>query len=321
MATIGVAAAALLAAAQQTFRSGVDLVTVDVAVTDRSRPVRGLTAQDFSITDNGVRQTILEVSVDEWPLDVTLLADLSAGGILQSSVVSGANRVKGSLRSSDRLRILTVDARITGDLEFRPASELPPVTMAPGSHDAVGARSHIVTYDALVLALATPPMQGRRHVVMLFTAGRDTASFSHASTVLEVAKRSSATVFTVRSFFDPVPFDAPPAGATAKRIPPDPLAIPERFLSDLSDLTGGTVQVVVPMRMVRNDTQRQHISATIGLDGIEGMFLRALDDFRSSYVLRYAAEGVARAGWHELAVRVVKPGTKYDVRARKGYGG
>jgi hypothetical protein len=73
--------------------------------------------------------------------------------------------------------------------------------------------------------------------------------------------------------------------------------------------------------MVRNDTELWAARWTLALDGIEQMFLRALDDFRTSYVLRYAAEGVARAGWHEIAVRVIKPGTRYDVRARKGYGG
>jgi hypothetical protein len=47
---------------------------------------------------------------------------------------------------------------------------------------------------------------------------------------------------------------------------------------------------------------------------------RAIEWFRSAYVLRYRASGVAVAGWHELRVTVRRPGS-YDVRARKGYFG
>jgi len=54
-------------------------------------------------------------------------------------------------------------------------------------------------------------------------------------------------------------------------------------------------------------------------DLLNAPFLRALDEFRTSYVLRYTLQGVKRAGWHDLSVRIVKPGTNYSVRARRGY--
>jgi hypothetical protein len=40
----------------------------------------------------------------------------------------------------------------------------------------------------------------------------------------------------------------------------------------------------------------------------------------TSYTVRYILEGVPLKGWHDLAVKVTKPG-KYVVRARKGYFG
>ena len=41
-----------------TFRSRTDLVTVDVAVTQRGAPVVGLQIGDFELTDNGVAQRV-----------------------------------------------------------------------------------------------------------------------------------------------------------------------------------------------------------------------------------------------------------------------
>ena len=69
--------------------------------------------------------------------------------------------------------------------------------------------------------------------------------------------------------------------------------------------------------MLRYDTQRQH--ATVRFGEISSAFLRAIDDFRASYVLRFTPEAVPAPGWHELGVRVTRPGTRYTVRARKGY--
>ena len=55
-------------------------------------------------------------------------------------------------------------------------------------------------------------------------------------------------------------------------------------------------------------------------DPVGRAFSDAIRDFRTSYVLRYTPEGVPAEGWHSIAVSVTRAG-KYDVRARKGYGG
>ena len=48
-------------------------------------------------------------------------------------------------------------------------------------------------------------------------------------------------------------------------------------------------------------------------------FQRALDEFRSSYVLHYTPAGVDRTGFHTLEVRVTRG--RPEVRARRGYFG
>ena len=49
-------------------------------------------------------------------------------------------------------------------------------------------------------------------------------------------------------------------------------------------------------------------------------FKRAFDDFRSSYLLRYTPRDVSPEGWHDLEVKLLRPG-RFTVRARKGYFG
>ena len=47
-------------------------------------------------------------------------------------------------------------------------------------------------------------------------------------------------------------------------------------------------------------------------------FVQMIDAFRASYVMRYVFQGKAKAGWHDVAVRLKRPG-RYDVRWRRGY--
>ena len=53
-------------AVQETFRTGVELVRLDVSVLDKDRrPIRGLTAQDFTILEDGKPQPIAAFSAIE----------------------------------------------------------------------------------------------------------------------------------------------------------------------------------------------------------------------------------------------------------------
>ena len=54
--------------------------------------------------------------------------------------------------------------------------------------------------------------------------------------------------------------------------------------------------------------------------GVPSAVKIVLDTFRHSYVLRYHATGVTRAGWHDVAVRLPTH-DGVEIRARKGYFG
>jgi hypothetical protein len=76
-----------------TFRTRGEGVRIDVLVTDREKPVAGLTTKDFALTDNGVGQVVEAASLAEMPLDVILVLDLSV-----------SLREEGIARRSSRFR-------------------------------------------------------------------------------------------------------------------------------------------------------------------------------------------------------------------------
>src|SRR5712671_5652954 len=59
------------------FKSGVEVVELDVSVTRGGQPVQGLVARDFALTDNGVAQDVQSVTLDRLPLSITMILDTS----------------------------------------------------------------------------------------------------------------------------------------------------------------------------------------------------------------------------------------------------
>jgi hypothetical protein len=232
--------------------------------------------------------------------------------------VAGVNKIRQSLRPGDRARIVTFGSRVHERTALADAASLPPLEMPAGALDAFLPSSQTTCYDAITLSIVTPPTAGRRQVAILFSADRDTASFLESRSVLEVAQRSGTVVFVVRVPFDLEPTEPLPEGVTHRETPVDPLAIPSRFFKELAEITGGRVEELKVFTMLRNDSQGSAWQ-TRGVVDVGASFVRALDDFRSSYVLRYMPEGVPREGWHDIVVGVATGAGRYEVRARRGY--
>ena len=93
---------------RQAFHAATDVVSVNVSVRSGRTPVTGLSAADFVLLDNGVRQEITAVSVEQVPLDLTLLLDTSpstADAI--NKFKSGAQEITTLLREQDQVRLVT----------------------------------------------------------------------------------------------------------------------------------------------------------------------------------------------------------------------
>ena len=93
LATVVACAAAVVQVQDRpVFRTGVEVVELDVSVTRGGQPVSGLTVQDFALTDNGVAQVIDSVTLDQLPLSVLLALDTSQSVAPAKIRINSVNR-------------------------------------------------------------------------------------------------------------------------------------------------------------------------------------------------------------------------------------
>ena len=268
---------------QERFHAATDAVSVSVSVRLGRTPVTGLAATDFELSDNGVRQDLSTVSMEQVPVDLTLLLDTSPSTAEAiHKFKSGAQEIATLLRTQDRVRLITFATEVTEIFAFRSGGEPMPV-------DAVTVQGGTSLHDALVLALARGPAPGRRHLVVAFTDGHDTTSVADGETLAFVASRADSVLHLVLSGAYGTDFTQPPA---------------VKSLRMAAEASGG--ELYPPGRF--NDAL--------------GAFKRVVDDFRQGYVLRYILRGVKPEGWHTLEVTLKKPDPqRYTIHARKGYFG
>jgi len=197
-----------------TFSSKVEAVRVDILVTDNNQPVRGLTASDFEIRDNGVLQQIDLVSFEQIPLNVILALDMSdsVAGDRLARLRAAGSAVLGGLRTDDQAALLT----------FSHAVRLG----APLGHDVALVREALAhangegetsLIDGVYAGIQIGESDAGRALLVIFSDGLDTASWLTADKVLDAAKRSDAVAYAV-----------------AVRSPAKP-----EFLRDLTSFTGG----------------------------------------------------------------------------------
>jgi len=273
-------AAAGALAGQARFRSGVDLVRVDLLVVRDGRPVPGLTAANFEVLDNGVRQDIDGLSFEEVPIDVLLVLDNSrsvAGEKIGHLVEAGHAFVDG-LGPGDRAGLVGFSNLV--HLQAEPTDRLALV------HDALSAvrpSGSTSLLDALYAALVLPGRPDARRLILLFSDGLDNTSWLTAADVTQVALESDTVIYTV-GLSRRVGPSAPPNNA---------------LLRSLAEGTGG--------RLFHADSSR----------GLRELFVQIVREMKGRYLLTYYPRGVSREGWHTLQVKLKI--ARGDLIARHGY--
>ena len=284
---IASAATVRVSAGQQpTFRGRVDLVAVDVSARFRGQPILGLQAQDFEVLDNGVRQESVDVSYGSLPIDITLAMDL---GFMSSDFAGrlrqAVNHVVSNLNHQDRVRVILFNGRVPRATEFTTDAAV----IDRALRDAkAGGQSPLTDVVGDALASASPI--DRRHLVIFVTDGAFRSS-AKPETLLDLVRRSRATVSLI------LPITLP--GARGQVTPSPEQHERTASLNTLAMETGGIVTWMTPNADVGRPVRLM------------------VEEFRASYVVHFAPQGVDPGGLHTLQVTVKRPGAM--VKARRAY--
>lgn len=286
-------------AQQAVFRADVEAVRVEVSVTRGGVPVAGLTAAHFDLVDNGVPQVVDRVSREDIPLNLMLVLDSSGSleGEALAALITAAQDLVRSLSPTDRVGLLTFSQRV--EQREAPTLDRQRVLAALGT---LVARGPTALRDALFAGLhALQPDPDSRPVVVLFTDGRDTASWTTAEAAEGAVRRSGVVLHAVEL----AALSSRAAGAARNA---------RNRASVRGRLTGLNASPSM-QRLVRAGGGR--IWSAASPDDLKGVFAGALSDLRARYLLTYTPRNVSGPGWHDVIVRL--KGARGDLHARPGY--
>jgi Ca-activated chloride channel family protein len=202
-----------LIAQQASFTSRAEAVRVDISVTSRGRPVPGLTADDFEIFDNGVRQRAVMVDSVDTPIDLVLALDLSGSvsGERLHDLRAASDTALGFLAPRDQAALVTFSEPVV--LRAPLGSDVALLRKALDRTPEDGRTSLI---DAAYAALLQADGGTGRALVIMLSDGVDTGSWLRAADVIETAKRLDVVLFGIST------------GAPRRNV-----------LDDLADASGG----------------------------------------------------------------------------------
>lgn len=290
LAAVMIATARSAAQAQQRFRSGVDVVALDVCVKDRDgRFLPELAAGDFLVLDEHTPRDIQFFAAgSRVPLAVVLMVDRSSSmhGPKMARAKTAASSFIGTLGPGDLLEIIAF-----GDRTERPLSFSTDRAAAEDAVAGLSADGKTALFESLSIALRDLAQMRRRetaeqrHAIVILSDGEDTKSLLAFDDVLEQARRSGVLIYTVSLRAD-----------MKGRILPTPWE-----LFQLANETGG--------RAVAVDSHEE----------LERVYREIGAELRHLYRLAFLPTGAPTDGsWRRVLVRVPTRAGAH-VRTRAGY--
>ncbi len=277
------------ALAQPTFRAGTEAVRLSVAPVRGGRPLGDLASEHFEVFDNGRRQVIDSLTREQAPLRLTLVFDTSNSlrGAGIRALIAAAQGLVHTLRPADEVSLIPFAYGVR--LAVPPTTDRAPLLRAiEGLTPAGPTPLRDALFAGLTLSASDPD---HLPVVLLFTDGRDTASWAEASQLSGFVRRSKAIVHVVRL-----------QGASDAVIP----GVPRQMFTDGS----------LSLEQAVTETGGRIWSAARP-QALEARFAEVLEELRSRYVLTFTPSLPSMPGWHALDVRL--KGVRGTVSHRQGY--
>jgi Ca-activated chloride channel family protein len=275
------------------FKAGVDLVSLNVTVTDSAtRYVTDLQQEDFQVFEDGVLQDVTFFNKTNLPIALGLLLDTSASmetrlPIAQEAAIGFAKK----LRAQDMAEVIDFDSRVLILQPFtNKASELEQAirkTAAGGSTSMYNA-IYIALKD-LKKVVATNIDEIRRQAIVVLSDGEDTSSLLPFEEVLDLAKRSETAIYAIGLRSSEV-------GSSSNK----GFKEAEFVLRQLSQETGG----------------RTFFPTQAG--DLPGIYGQISDELSSQYTVGYTSRNAKRDGaWRRVVVRVNRQNAV--PRTKQGY--
>jgi len=275
----------------QVFKSGVDVVSLSVTVTDgQHRYVTDLEESDLTVLEDGVRQDLLYFSRSNLPIALSLLIDTSASMeerllVAQNAAVGFAQRI----REQDLAQVVDFDSRVEIVQKFtndKAALEAAIRATSPGGSTSL--------YNAIYIALrestkvrAKTSEEVRREAIVVLSDGEDTTSLVSFEEVMELAKRSETSIYTI---------GLQPRDATFQK----GFREAEFVLRQFAQETGGRSFFVQKA------------------EELSGVYGQIADELSSQYSVGYASKNAKRDGaWRKINVQVSR--SNVTTRTRRGY--
>jgi Ca-activated chloride channel family protein len=277
---------------QATFKSGVDLVTVSVAVrTENGRVVRDLKRSDFTILDAGQPAKIMDFYAGDSPISLAILLDISGSMAVGGNMDRAREAVTVatmSLRAKeDEAALFTFDSELQQVVGF--TKDLERIHRVSLKGTPWGKTS---LYDAIADTATTVSERANRHrALLVITDGVDTGSRLTAADVSAVASSIDVPVYLLTVV---TPLDHP---GTEFEVTSDSRSTQTATLGDLARWTGGDMRIA---------STPAHTAVAI-----QDLFT----ELRHQYLISF--EPGDRPGWHPLEIRTRKRGLV--VHARGGY--
>jgi Ca-activated chloride channel family protein len=279
-----------LSAQQPSFRAGVDIVSLNVTVTDAATHyITDLEESDFLVFEDGIKQNVTFFSRRQSPIALSLLLDSSASMEEHLPVLqTAASNFVHKLKSNDIAQVIDFDSRVEIRQGF--TGNQAELDTAISQLAAGGSTS---LHNAIYIALkelrkvrAVNEEDVRRQALIVFSDGEDTSSLVSFDEVLDLAKRSETSIYTI--------------ALRGSDVQAKGFREAEFVMRTLAQETGG----------------RAFFPAKI--DDLNGVYTQIADELASQYTLGYTSANPRRDGaWRRIVVQLSRPNV--TPRTKKGY--
>jgi Ca-activated chloride channel homolog len=290
VAAVVVDAGVAARAQQPAFRTGVDVVSLNVTVADQSgRFVTNLPSETFAVYEDGVKQQLTFFNRSNLPIALSILLDTSAS--MESRLETAQEAAIGfvrRLRPQDLAQVVDFDSRVQVVQGFTNS-----VADLEGAIRRTNAGGSTSLHNAIYIALkelkrtqARGTDEIRRQAIVVLSDGEDTSSLVSFDEVLDLAKRSETAIYAI--------------GLRSRDERSRGFSDAEFVLRQLTQQTGGRVFF------------------TREISELASVYGQIADELSSQYTLGYTSRNPKRDGaWRRIVVRVLAPNA--SARAKQGY--